>query len=84
MGTATIRSESSGNCPEYISWAAVCGEAGIYKTLRLSTLKDKSLKCCDKCDHLVEGAKRNLNIEIQDLFISSEWRVTDGGEPGRI
>ena len=40
----------SGNCPEFVNWATVCQEAGIYKTLCLNIRKDETMKCCTHCE----------------------------------
>jgi len=57
-----------GNCAEALSWGAVCKDAGVYKSLCLSVLKDETFRCCTHCQGVAAGGRDERRVDIVDLF----------------
>jgi hypothetical protein len=58
----------AGNCPEALTWGAVCRDAGVYKSLCLSVPKDETFRCCTHCQGVAAGGKEQRHVDIVDLF----------------
>lgn len=57
-----------GNCPEFVTWGAICREERQYRSLCLNLISNHSYKCCSHCMVLKKAAWEGLKIEVEDWY----------------
>lgn len=68
----------AGNCPEFLNWGTVSRDAGTYRTLCLNIPREKTMRCCNECEEVAEGAKVK-NISIVERY--RDCSLVDGSHP---
>jgi hypothetical protein len=59
---------ASGNCPEFVTWGAICRKERQYRSLCLNLPSNLSYKCCSHCTSLKKAAWEGLKIEVEDWY----------------
>ena len=59
----------AGNCPEFITWATICGDPGCYGTLCFHIALEQTMQCCGPC---LETRKAAGMVE---MFIDDRWQT---------
>ena len=66
-----------GNCPEFVSWGALCRGRQEYRSLCLNLVKYRSYKFCTHCDSLAKAAREGSKVKIEDWYDKTSLRETE-------